>query len=148
MVGTVLAIARREKSRAPMQELEAAEITEDAGLAGDFRGRPGDRQVTVLSRESWEAACGRLGRDVAWTTRRANVLVSGIELESTTGRELRIGEVRLEITGETDPCSRMDEQEPGLRTALEPAWRGGVTCRVRAGGTIRRGDEVRWGEST
>jgi MOSC domain-containing protein YiiM len=37
----------------------------------------------------------------------------------------------------------MDELAPGLRAALTPDWRGGVTGRVIADGTIAVGDEVR-----
>jgi hypothetical protein len=32
------------------------EVTREAGLAGDRRGRPGKRQVTILSREAWQDA--------------------------------------------------------------------------------------------
>lgn len=144
MSGKLIGIARREKSRGPMEELEDVDVSPAAGVAGDFRGRPGARQVTVLSREAWEAACAELGADLAWTTRRANLLVEGIDLEATTGRRLCIGSVRLEITGETDPCPRMDEQRPGLRAALESAWRGGATCRVVQGGSLRPGDPAKW----
>ena len=54
-----------------------------------------------------------------------------------------IGDLVLEITGETDPCSRMDEARQGLRLALTPEWRGGVCCRVVTGGDIAVGDAVR-----
>jgi catechol 2,3-dioxygenase-like lactoylglutathione lyase family enzyme len=36
----------------------------------------------------------------------------------------------------------MDRFHRGLRKALEPQWRGGVSCRVLAGGTVQRGDPV------
>ena len=49
---------------------------------------------------------------------------------------LHIGPVRLAITGETDPCERMDMQHQGLRKTLTPAWRG-VTCFVVGEGTIQ-----------
>lgn len=144
MGGKLIGIARREKSHSAMEELEGIDVSPAAGVAGDFRGRPGDRQVTVLSREAWEAACAELGTDLAWTTRRANLLVEDVDLEATTGRSLCIGSAQLEITGETDPCPRMDEQRSGLRAALEPAWRGGATCRVVQGGNLRPGDPVKW----
>ena len=132
-----------------MELLERAEVTLDAGVASDSRGRPGRRQVTVLSREAWEEAVEELGRkpeSLPWTVRRANLLVEGLELEGTSGRRLLIGdEVELEITGETDPCQRMEEQQSGLRQALEPRWRGGVTARVIRGGIVLLGDTVRWG---
>lgn len=144
MSGRLLAIARREKSRGAMEVLDQARVTMSEGVTGDLRGRPGGRQVTVLARESWEKACAIVGSELPWTTRRANLLVEGVVLEATTGRQLHIADVVLEVTGETGPCARMDEQQPGLRAALEPAWGGGITCRVVSGGTLRTGDTVSW----
>jgi MOSC domain-containing protein YiiM len=37
----------------------------------------------------------------------------------------------------------MDIQQDGLRKALKPDWRAGVSCRVLAGGKIKVGDAVR-----
>jgi len=113
-----------------------------SGVAGDFRGRPGRRQVTVLTVPGWNEACRELGRELPWTTRRANLLVDGIPLAESAGGQLVIGSLVLEITGELDPCSRMEEAGEGLRQALEPDWRGGVTCRVIAAGEIGVGDKV------
>ena len=138
----LLAIARKSKVRAPVESLEAGEITVGGGLAGDHRGTPGSRQITVVSKQAWEAACRELGDDLPWTYRRANLLVDGIDLEDMSGRRLRVGEVELEITDETKPCPRMDEQHQGLTAALAPNWRGGVTCRVLTGGRVAVGDAV------
>ncbi len=142
MSGTVLSIARRSASRAPMEEIEAAEVSVEAGVEGDLRGGPGDRQVTVLTREGWDAACAELGEDLPWTTRRANILIEGLRVEGRLGGTIRIGDLELSIAGETDPCARMEEQRTGLRRALTPDWRGGVTCRVARGGAVRVGDRV------
>ena len=49
----------------------------------------------------------------------------------------------LEVTGECDPCSRMEEVAPGLKAALLPHWRGGVCTRVIEGGAIGIGEQVR-----
>lgn len=144
MSGRLLGIAVRAKSRAPMQELARAEVTPEAGVADDFRGKSRKRQVTVLAREAWQVACAEAGATLPWTTRRANLLVEGLDLERTVGRRLRIGPVLLEVTAETDPCVRMDDAQAGLRQALEPAWRGGASCRVLEGGAIAPGDVARW----
>lgn len=131
-----------------MLELPRAEVTGSGGVADDFRGRPGRRQVTVLRLEDWQAACAQAGRpELPWTTRRANLLVSGIDVAavgaaSAEGCLLRIGTVELEVTGETAPCERMDDAWPGLRAALAVAGRGGVTCRVLRGGELATGDPV------
>ena len=142
MPGRVLELARRAATRAPMEVLDEASVTVDGGLSGDIRGKLKGRQVTVLSRESWDAACRELGRELPWTTRRANILIEGLDLADTAGRTLRFGDLKLAITGETDPCQRMDEQAEGLREALLPDWRGGVTCTVTQAGSVGVGDGV------
>ena len=141
--GRLVSIARRNGKRAPMESLDSTRITGEAGVVGDFRGRPGKRQVTVLASEDWQAACSDIGRTLPWTARRANLLIEGVALPRQAGKRLIIGDVVLEITGELDPCSRMDEASEGLREALVPDWRGGVTCRVLAGGDVGIGDAVR-----
>ena len=146
-MGRLIGIATRPASRAPMETHTRCEVSEAAGLAGDARGRPGRRQVTVLVRESWDAACRRLGHDPGWTTRRANLLVEGVPLAGAVGAQLRVGDLVLEVTEECDPCLVMDRAAPGLRAALAPDWAGGVCCRVLRGGTIAVGDEVRWSDA-
>ena len=125
-----------------MELLEETTVTVEAGVDGDARGRLRGRQVTVLTQESWDAACQDLGREVPWTTRRANILIEGLDLADSAGRTLVIGEATFAITGETDPCQRMDEQAQGLTAALTPDWRGGVTCRVIQAGAVKVGDGV------
>jgi len=142
MTGTVVALARCLVKRGPMELLKQARISLDKGVEGDPRGHKKGRQVTVLSREAWEAACADLGRPLDWTTRRANVLVEGVDLAFTKHQRLRIGEVLFTIAMQTQPCFLMDEFEPGLKQALKPEWRGGVCCAVLTPGTIHIGDKV------
>ncbi len=139
-MGKLLGIVTRERSRAPMKQQGSIEISVDRGLCDDFRGASRGRNVTVLGREGWQAACVELGRELPWTTRRANLLVEGVELIESTGARLRIGEVVLLVTEECEPCQRMDEQSDGLRAALGPDWRAGVSCRVLTAGEVRIGD--------
>ncbi|MGE3476267.1 MAG: MOSC domain-containing protein [Rhodospirillaceae bacterium] len=142
--GRLRGIAVRSAKRAAMITKAAAEILAPAGVDGDFGRTRGRRQVTVLSVEAWRDACDELGAALPWTTRRANLFVAGLPLQPLAGARLVIGNAVLEVTGETDPCKRMDEQHEGLRAALTPKARGGVTCRVVAGGKIAVGDEVKW----
>lgn len=142
--GLLRAIATRPAKRVPMRVHDVAEIDRHAGLHGDFGRKPGKAQVTVLSEEAWQAACGEVGVALAWTLRRANLLVTGIPVQPVAGARITIGAVVLEVTGETDPCRRMEEAHPGLQQALTPEARGGVRCRVLTGGRIRVGDSVAW----
>lgn len=141
-MGRLLGIAIKEAKGAPMKILEEAEVSLTSGIDSDFRGKPGNRQVTVLSSELWHEACAQLGVDLHWTIRRANLLIEGISIINTTGYYLYVGDVILKITGETVPCRHMDEAFQGLKDALASSWRGGVTCEVMKGGTIRVGTPV------
>lgn len=142
MTGRLIGIARKEKPYAVPETLREVRISVEAGLDGDCRGRVHDRQVTVLAREDWEAACKKLGRELPWTVRRANLYVDGLDLPQRPGALIKIGGLVLEVRGKTDPCSRMEQQAEGLRAALTPDWRGGVHCVVRAAGEIKLGDGV------
>lgn len=140
--GTLAAIATHATPGAPMVPHDAAELRPGVGVVGDVPGRSPAREVTVVDRAAWRSACRELGQDVPWTARRANLLVTGLDLRASAGCELRIGAVRLRVTGETLPCRIMDRQRAGLRRALEPDWRGGATCTVLAGGAVAVGDTV------
>ena len=141
-MGRLVGIARREAKRADMEILKDAEISEQTGVANDFRGKPGKRQVTLVSASAWAAVCDDLGQELPWTTRRANLLVEDINLPQRTGDVIEVGTVRLLVTMEVNPCSRMEEQAEGLKEAMTPEWRGGVACTVLKGGTVRLGDDV------
>lgn len=138
----LLGIAIRKRPKEAMVTLQSAVVTVDHGIANDFRGKPGKRQVTVLTREGWESACAAAGEAHPWHERRANLYIEGLELHQSQGRVLQIGALRLLITQETDPCKRMEQLSSGLFAALAQEWRGGVCCRVIATGEIKIDDEV------
>lgn len=139
----LLDIAFRPKPRAPMQTTKETMISRVAGVEHDFRGKPGKRQVTVLSLEQWQLACDELGTSLPWTVRRANLLVNGVIFDASfIGKQIKIGQLTLLVTGETDPCHKMDAQHQGLTQALTPDWRGGICCRVIADGRVRANDDV------
>jgi MOSC domain-containing protein YiiM len=149
MIGTLAGIARHARPKGPMEVLSHVRVSVEGGLDGDFRGavKPGGRgrrQVTLIERIDWDAAMAEVGHALPWQERRANLLVEGFDLPQVPGTRLRIGaDVLLEITRETDPCSRMDALVEGLKTALLPDWRGGACSRVLAGGIIAVGDSIR-----
>jgi len=142
MSGRLIGIARARELRAPLEELKEARVSAESGIEGDARGMKLNRQITVLFREGWDDACMELGVRLPWVTRRANLLVEGIERPRETGGRLQIGDVMLEVTMETDPCMLMEQAHEGLKRVLTPDWRGGVCCRVLRGGRIATGDPI------
>jgi len=152
-MGRLGGIARHGRSRGPIETLQHVSVSCELGIRGDLRGaiRPGGkgrRQISLIEAESWDAALADLAltadRILPWQDRRANLLVQGIRLPREAGKVIAIGaSLRIEVTCECDPCSRMDEILPGLKAALLPDWRGGVLGRVLTDGDIAIGDEVR-----
>jgi MOSC domain-containing protein YiiM len=140
--GILRGLAKKESKGGPMVSLTTGIIETLSGLNDDTRGKPGKRQITIVAEESWDVSCEELGQELPWTLRRANLLISGIELKNTTGKLIHINNIILQITGETTPCHVMDKGYNGLQKALIPNWRGGVTCKVIRGGVLSVGDAV------
>jgi len=129
--------------RGPMDATRAARLVEGQGVAGSV-DRSRRRQVTILSLEAWTDCLTELGATIDPSARRANLLVSGIQLARTRDRVLRVGDARLLIGGEVAPCERMEEVYPGLQAVMRPDWRGGAFARVLADASIQVGDPVTW----
>jgi MOSC domain-containing protein YiiM len=141
--GRVEAIWLKRAHRGPMDPVARATLVEGQGVAGSV-GRSKRRQVTLIEQENWDQCMRDLESSADPKGRRANIMLSGIELARTRGRILVLGETRLAIGGELTPCERMDEVVPGLQALMKPEWRGGVFAQVIAGGEIAIGDFVRW----
>jgi len=142
-MGKLEAIWVKRAKRGPMDANASATLVANQGIVGNAdQGRK--RQVTILSQERWAELMAETGANLEPSTRRANLLVSGIDLADSRGKTLQIGEVRIQLYNETRPCERMDEAFSGLRTAMESRWGGGAFGLVVNDGEIRVGDPVQW----
>ena len=126
-----------------MEPVEEASAVAELGLAGNAN-QGVTRQITVVSEEAFAETSIEMGQTIDPMVRRANLLVSGIELKETTGQVLQVGKLRILIKGETRPCGRMDEAVEGLQAALLPGWRGGAYGVALDDAEIKVGDPVRW----
>lgn len=141
--GRLVSIWIKRFHRGPMDPASEARLVAGRGIVGNAN-QGGKRQVTIISRESWEAVERELGEHVTPETRRANLLVEGLDLAKSRGRVMRIGRCRLRVYGETKPCRHMEDAHAGLQSALRPEWRGGVFAEVLDAGRIAVGDPVEW----
>ncbi len=141
--GRLEAIWIKRFKRGPMDPSSEATMVEGRGIEGNAN-QGGKRQVTIISKEMWEKLMDEVGGDKDPASRRANLMVSGVDLSEIRGPVLAIGNVRIRIHGESRPCERMEEAQPGLKTAMEAPWRGGAFGEVLDDGTISVGDPVEW----
>jgi MOSC domain-containing protein YiiM len=141
--GRVVGIFVKRAHGGRMDPHPTAALESGRGLEGnaDHGGR---RQVTLLSQERWDELMQKVGASLGAEARRANIILSGIELENSRGRTLLIGKCRLRIGGETRPCQLMEEAATGLQAAMQEHWGGGAFAEVLEGGAIAVGDVVSW----
>lgn len=141
--GRVEAIWLKRASGGPMDAVESTVLETDRGLRGNAN-RGGRRQVTIITRERWAELMRELGADLDPRVRRANLMISGLDLQDSRGRLLRVGGTLLRINGETRPCAQMEDSHAGLQALMRERWGGGAFAEVLEGGLVRIGDRVCW----
>ena len=143
MNGRLEAIWLKRARRGPMDPVHTGVLELNRGLMGNTN-LSARRQITIISLERWRELMAALGEALDPAARRANLMVSRINLEDSRDRVLKIGGLRLKIKGETRPCERMDEAHAGLQRLMEDRWGGGAFAQVLDAGEITVGDPVAW----
>lgn len=143
MSGEIVSIWIKRAHGGPMDPVGDVQLVAGRGLAGSA-DQGGRRQISIIDETAWGDALRELGVDVDPSARRANVLVRGIDLQSSRGKTLRLGTCVIKVHAHNPPCNLMDETQRGLRMALAPHWRAGVVGEIVTGGSIRVGDSVEW----
>jgi MOSC domain-containing protein YiiM len=143
MSGRLEQIWVKRARRGMMDPADEGRLVEDKGLAGSANFGS-HRQVTIIMLERWLELMAELDIEVDPSARRADLMVSGVDLAGSRGRLLAIGECVVQIAGETRPCERMEEAARGLQSAMGSNWGGGAWGVVIRGGPIRVSDPVSW----
>lgn len=141
--GLLEAIWLKRAHGGKMDATQRAQFKRGRGLVGNA-DQGGKRQVTIIEKEVWARHMAAVGAALDPSTRRANLMVSGIRLADSRKRVLQVGPVRIRIYGETKPCEQMDEAHQGLRAVMYDNWGGGAYGEVLDDGEIAVGDLVRW----
>ena len=140
MSGSIISMRLCVGSRDPMKEVNDANFITGQGMEGDRHlrsdGRRSNRQVLIMDSETlshFDLLPGQV---------RENVTVAGLDFSSkSAGDKVSLGgDVILEITGDCEPCARMDELRPGLKDEID--GKRGLLAFVEKGGVVSVGAEV------
>ena len=138
--GTVKSLGIAVSKLSPMDQVDKIELITGQGIVGDRHlrtdGTRSKRQILLMDIETL-IEFGLSERDI-----KENITVQGIDFSLIKlGNIVRIGmDVVLEITGDCEPCSRMDELRSGLKNAID--GRRGMLAYVKSGGTISSRDSI------
>ena len=142
---------QRSNGGVPKLPVESAAVSQ-GGMEGDrqrnrrFHGGP-DRALCLYSQELIDAL-GAEGHPIVRGAVGENVTIAGLPWGRVRpGATLTIGEVEVEVTSYTAPCENiegafMDGRFVRISQRVHPGW-SRVYVRIRRGGTLRVGDEVR-----
>lgn len=140
MSGSIISMRLCVGSRDPMKEVNDANFITGQGMEGDRHlrsdGRRSNRQVLIMDSETlshFDLLPGQV---------RENVTVAGLDFSTiSAGDKVSLGgDVILEITGDCEPCARMDELRPGLKDEID--GKRGLLAFVEKGGVVSVGAEV------
>ena len=90
MSGRLERIWLKRAHRGPMDPVDAATLIEGQGVQGSANFGS-HRQVTIIALERWLEMMAELGADVDPSARRADLMVSGVDLERSRGRLVKVG---------------------------------------------------------
>ena len=139
----VVSVNVSEKRGTPKTPVESIELVKDWGIKGDAHGGSGDRQVSLLAKESYERF-ERSGASKLCLKHGAfgeNIVTEGIELHKLKiGTQLKIDDVLLEVTKIGKECHAPCHIAKTIGDCIMP--REGIFARVISEGIIKNGDRI------
>ncbi|MXZ90499.1 MAG: MOSC domain-containing protein [Chloroflexi bacterium] len=139
--GTIVNLHIARVKGTPSDPVQSARAVSAEGLDGDRSRNPRNlRQVLVMDQETLDHFGLQPGQV------KENITVTGLDLsQARQGNVFFIGNednhVTLEVTGDCEPCQKMDALIPGLRQEI--FGKRGILTVVLQGGEINVGDSIR-----
>jgi len=103
----------------------------------DYKG-----QITFFDGAVWDAVKTEFSlKDLPASRFRRNVIIRGVDVNELIGKEFSLGGLHFSGSEESKPCYWMDQAcAPGVEEFLK--GRGGLRCRILAGGTLKKGNHA------
>lgn len=142
----------RGKESCPVESKISVPCSPEEGLSGDYYSQKkiAKRQITLISVRDLKRLEDelRLAEPIRPEQTRRNILIAWTDQdrvwsELSIGDQLSIGpDVELEVTGNCDPCWKMNCIHPRMEETMNQLQAFGLCCRIIKGGEISVGDQV------
>jgi MOSC domain-containing protein YiiM len=141
MAGQVVAVNISEKKGQVKKPVDRGVLVKDFGLEGDAHGGKGNRQVSLLAKESIDKMKALEIEGLCTGKFAENITTEGIALHTLgVGTMFRAGEAVLEISQIGKECHRGCEILKQVGKCIMPTE--GIFARVIEGGEIKPGDII------
>jgi len=139
----VISVNVSENKGTAKTPVDTIELIIDHGVKGDAHAGPGDRQVSLLAKESYERF-DKSGADKLCLKHGSfgeNIVTEGIELHNlSVGTQLSIGDALLEVSRIGKECHAPCHIAKTMGECIMP--KEGIFARVIASGACGRGDRI------
>jgi MOSC domain-containing protein YiiM len=131
--------SRKGVAKDPVAEIR---LLPDFGVEGDAHAGPGIRQVSLMAIESYRRFESLKGKCLKHGSFGENILTEGLELHTLPlGTRLSVGSALVEVTQIGKKCHAPCEIARNVGGCIMP--KEGVFARVRIGGVVRSGPEIK-----
>jgi MOSC domain-containing protein YiiM len=135
--GTIINLQISSKKGHPLSRRSEAEFITGLGISGDSHaGKSESRQILLMDTETQQIF--GINPDVT----RENVTTKDLNLSNLRQGDLLVlgDSVRIEVTGDCEPCKNLDLQKPGLSEAIK--GQRGILAKVIDSGFVKVNSKI------
>ncbi|MBR62117.1 MAG: hypothetical protein CL904_05620 [Dehalococcoidia bacterium] len=135
--GTIINLQISTQKGDPVSRVPELEFIKGLGISGESHaGKSENRQVLLMDSETQKLF------DITPDITRENVTTKNLQLSKLSpGDMLALGNsVRLEVTGDCEPCKSLDIKKPGLSEAIK--GHRGILAKVIDSGFVKLNDTI------
>ena len=142
----VLKIGITANNNQPIREVNSIEVVANKGIVGDRHFHEFNdpyNQLSLIESENIDEYNKRFNLNISYIDFRRNIVTKGIQLNDLIGKNLSIGNVKLEVIDLCRPCRHLTEMLDQKNVLKEFLRKGGLRCQILSSSKINVGDKIK-----
>ena len=130
----------------PIKEVNSIEVLASKGIVGDRHFHEFNdpyNQLSLIESENIDEYNKRFNLNISYVDFRRNIVTKGIQLNDLIGKNLSIGNVKLEVIDLCRPCRHLTEMLDQKNVLKEFLRKGGLRCQILSSSKINLGDKIK-----
>ena len=142
----VIKLGITKNSAQKIEEVEKIEILSGKGVVGDRSFQDSNdarKQITLIESENIDYYNKKYNVQIPYLDFRRNIVTKSIELNHLIGKQLMIGQTKIEGKDLCRPCKHLQGILNKQDIVKEFLQKGGLRCEILISGTIHLEDEIK-----